>query len=100
VVHTGEQAPATQDVDPFGFVHVVPHEPQLLVLVLRFVRQPLFGLPPQTAYPALQTGVQTPATHDVVPFGFEHVTPHAPQLVVELEMLVSQPLLGFPSQSA
>ena len=48
-LHTGVQRPDTQDVVPFMFAHAVPHAPQLVELVLRFVSQPLFGLPSQLA---------------------------------------------------
>jgi hypothetical protein len=59
----------------------LPHVPQFEI-VSRLVWQPLFALPLQTAQPALHTGEQWPAEHEVVPLGFVHAVPQAPQLVV------------------
>jgi hypothetical protein len=66
-------------------------------LVLRFVSQPLFGLPSQSPKPPAQTGVQTPETQLVVPLALLQLTPQAPQLAVVLSA-VSQPLAALPSQ--
>jgi hypothetical protein len=92
--------PPTQLVVPCAFAHCVPHEPQLFAFVLTLVSQPLFGLPSQSAVPALQLGSHTPATHAVVPLALVQFTPQAPQLPVLVFVFVSQPLFAFPSQLA
>ena len=81
-------------------VHVqpCPHVPQWLVFVCVFVSHPLIGLPSQSAIPELHTGVHTPATHVVVPLGFVHSVPHAPQWLTVLDRSVSHPLLRLVSQ--
>jgi hypothetical protein len=99
-LHVGTHAPDVHVVDPFGFVHAVPQVPQLVALVLRLIWQPWFGLPPQTAYPALHDGVHAPPVHEVVPFGFVHVVPQVPQLPVLVLRLIWQPRLGLPPQTA
>jgi hypothetical protein len=68
-------------------------------VVVSGVSQPLFASPSQLPKPAAQTGVQTPATQEVVPFWLAHATPHAPQLVALVWVSVSQPFAGLPSQS-
>lgn len=100
MLHKGEQTPEIQLVEPLGLVHADRHAPQLLMLLCRFVSQPLTGLPSQLEKPAAHTGEQVPETQLVVPFGFEHTVPQPPQLLMLLLVLVSQPLLGLPSQSA
>jgi hypothetical protein len=96
--HTGVHRPATHDVVPWALVHFIPHEPQLFVLVPVVVSHPFFGSASQSPYPVLQTGVQSPPTHDVVPFALEHATPHAPQFAALVFVSVSQPLPTLPSQ--
>jgi hypothetical protein len=44
--------------------------------------------------------MHTPATHEVVPFGFVHFAPQALQLFTFVCVSVSHPLAGLPSQSA
>jgi hypothetical protein len=46
-VHTGTQAPPTQDVLPWAFEQTFPQAPQLAVLVVRFVSQPFAAFPSQ-----------------------------------------------------
>jgi hypothetical protein len=100
VLQTGLQLPDAQLVVPFWFVHCLPHAPQLLVLVLMLVSQPFAVLASQSLNPELQLGVQFPLRQLVVPLAFVQVAPQVPQLVALVLMLVSQPLLGLPSQSA
>ena len=92
--------PLLQTGVPVGQVHALPQEPQLLMLVFLFVSQPLTGLPSQLAQPLLHTGAHTPLEQEVVPLGFTHATPQAPQLPVEVAVFVSQPFAAFASQSA
>jgi hypothetical protein len=96
----GAQVPDTQLVVPLVLVHLVPHEPQLLTFALVLVSQPLFGLPSQSAVPAVQIGAHAPATQLVVPLTFVHCTPQTPQLLRLVSRLVSQPLTAFASQLA
>jgi hypothetical protein len=96
----GEQALFTQAVEPFVFEQVNPHDPQLVTVFVRLVSQPLFLLLSQLPKPPLQMGVHAPAAHEVVPLVFVQIVPQAPQLVVLVWVLVSQPLFTFASQLA
>jgi len=73
--------------------------PQFVRFVFVFVSQPLLGFESQLWNPAAHTGVHTLAWHDVVPFGFVHAVPHAPQLLALFDEFVSQPVAYCPSQS-
>jgi hypothetical protein len=98
--HEIEQLPAEQVGVPLADEHAAPHPPQLAVLVLMFVSQPFELLPSQLPKPASQpTSWQVPLAHDSVAFAMSQATPHAPQLV-SVFRLVSQPLVGSPSQFA
>jgi hypothetical protein len=97
-VQTGVQTPATQLVVPFAFVQAMPQPPQLLMSVVVGVSQPFFGLPSQSAKPALQVGTQTPAVHAVEPCAFEQAMPQPPQLLIFDAKTASQPLTALPSQ--
>jgi hypothetical protein len=77
-----------------------PHAPQLLTLVLMLVSQPSAGLFVQCANPLLQANWQIPLVHVGVALFAEHLSPHPPQLLTFVLMLVSQPLAGLPSQFA
>jgi hypothetical protein len=48
--------------------------------------------------PELQTGWHTPPEQLVLPLALMQACPHAPQSVVVVLVLVSQPLVGSPSQ--
>jgi hypothetical protein len=98
--HVGVQTPALQTVVPLGLAHTVPHAPQLLVVELRLVSQPLLRLASQLPQPLAHAGVQTPATQEVVPCGLVHPAAHAPQFEVLVCRSVSQPLPGSLSQLA
>jgi hypothetical protein len=50
--------------------------------------------------PGTQLGMQTPSEHCVVPSEVVHARSQPPQLMSSLEVAVSQPLAGSPSQSA
>ena len=95
----GTQAPAVQLVDPLGLTQTVPQEPQLEVEVSA-VSQPLPSLPSQLPKPELQAPkVHVPPLQVAVALLREHGTPQPPQSL-DVLVLVSQPLLGLPSQSA
>jgi hypothetical protein len=97
-LHTGTQAVPTQSVVPFEFVHVLPQAPQWLSLFVKFVSQPLPGVPSQLPKPAVHMpSVQTPFGHVSAAFAKAQGVPQAPQSV-SVVVLVSQPLSGLPSQ--
>ncbi len=81
-----------------AYEQTVPHAPQFKFDVFVFVSHPLFGLPSQLAKPCAHMGAHAPPLHDVVPFMFEHVVPHDPQLLALLVVLISQPFAYCPSQ--
>jgi hypothetical protein len=96
-LQTGEQAPSTQEVVPFAFVHVTPQAPQWLA-ALRDCSQPVASLPSQLSKPVSQlTTAQVPVAQDSVPFGRSQVSPQLPQSV-RVRTLVSQPSVGSPLQ--
>jgi hypothetical protein len=76
-----------------------PQAPQLLTLVTRLVSQPFAERPSQLPKPALHDAtVQTPLVQAAAPFAPPHDTPHAPQLLMLVRRLVSQPFAEMPSQ--
>ncbi len=98
MLQMGVQVPALQLVVPLRLVHCVVQTPQWSTSVLRFVSQPLFGFPSQSAKPAVQLGTQAPALHAVVPLAFVHVVLQAPQLFASVLVFASQPFIALPSQ--
>jgi hypothetical protein len=90
--------PFWQEADAFANEHALLHMPQWVRLALVLVSQPLFGLESQLANPAAQTGEHAPPWHEVVPFALEQASPHEPQLVRLVAVLVSQPFAYWPSQ--
>ena len=79
-------------------MQLLPHAPQLLVLVLRFASHPLLSTLSQFAYPLLQlVSVQVPDEQDSAALARLQAVPQLPQLVV-LFNGVSQPLFTLPSQ--
>jgi hypothetical protein len=79
----------------------VPQAPQWLVLVVVVTSQPLTPLPSQLARPALHTGRQTPPEHEVLLAPVvEQTVPQAPQWLVLVVVVTSQPLAPLPSQLA
>lgn len=99
-LQTGVHVPPTQLVVPFGLRHTRPHWPQWFVVVLRFVSHPLFGLPSQSAKPALHDGTQAPAVQLVVPLAFTHGALQLPQWLALVFVSTSHPLVAMPSQLA
>ena len=79
----------------------VPQAPQLFVAVRRLASQPLMGLPSQLPKPRRHARAHPLLTHETVAFEPAMQTvPHAPQLAALVCVLVSQPLVATPSQSA
>jgi hypothetical protein len=78
-----------------------PQPPQLAELVLVLVSQPLAALPSQSAKVALQVATwHALFTHFAVALLRLQIVPHVPQFALSPAMLVSQPLVILPSQSA
>jgi len=80
-LQVGLQIPALQEVaEAFWLLHELLQAPQLAVLVLVSVSQPLPALPSQLPRPGLQAATpHSPPSHLAVPFGVEQVVPQAPQ---------------------
>jgi hypothetical protein len=66
LAQTGTQVPDAQRAVPCGFAQRVPHTPQFDG-VSRLVSQPFAGFASQSAYPAWQLGVHSPAPQAAVP---------------------------------
>jgi hypothetical protein len=80
-------------------VQARPQEPQLLLLVRRFTSQPSARLPLQLAKPGLHVAIaHVPLAQAAVALAKAQRLPQAPQWVVALRTLVSQPLPVFMSQ--
>jgi hypothetical protein len=70
--HAMEHAPSAHAATPWFVEHGVPHAPQFLMLVLRFVSQPFEARPSQSAKPSLQLAMtHLPPAHPGVPFAIE-----------------------------
>jgi hypothetical protein len=72
----------------------LPQAPQLFVLLVRLVSQPLLARPSQLPKPALQVIPQAVPLHDGVPFTLEHTLPQVPQFCVLFRL--TQAPLQFP----
>lgn len=77
-----------------------PQAPQFAGSVSRFVSQGVDGSPSQSAYGGVHAQTpQTPPTQIAQPPPEPHACPQPPQLFTSAARFVSQPLVGFPSQS-
>src|SRR5258708_7181600 len=83
---------------PLG--HLVPQTPQLLASVPVLISQPSPATLLQSAKPALQTTVQTPAAQVGVVLARLQTLPQPPQLAMSVWVPVSQPSAAIMSQSA
>ena len=93
VAQTAPQTPAAQKVVALGPAgHAVPQAPQWSGSLARLVQ-----VPAQLRCPVWQLTPHWPAEH-TVPLG--QTVPQAPQLVLLVLVLTSQPLAASPSQSA
>ena len=98
--HVPVHTPAVQVfVDMFVPGQTMLQPPQLVVLVPVFASQPLMGLPSQSEKPPAHTGTHRPATQLVVPCAFAQTMPQPPQFDALFDVMVSQPLFLFASQS-
>jgi hypothetical protein len=92
-----EHTPATQ---PWLLGQTVPHWPQWVLLVWRFVSQPFVRLVSQSPKPATQ--LHCPERQSLVRVLFippeGHLEPQAPQLAAEVRRSASQPLKMLLSQ--
>jgi hypothetical protein len=97
-----EQIPAEQlTAVAFIKLHAWPHVPQLETVTMRFISQPSLLIPLQFANPALHAPIpHTPAVQTDVPLATIHVSPHWPQLFMDMFRFVSHPSAGFPLQFA
>lgn len=75
------------------------HAPQLLKFARKSTSHPLATLPSQLPKPVAHVMVQTPPAQPGVPPAAEQRTPQAPQLLTSVNTVLSQPLVGTPSQS-
>jgi len=92
------QVPPLQNLP---LVHALPQAPQLALSELTGRSQPLLAMPSQSRKPALQAITRhPPATHTAVALGRLHALPQAPQWLVSVWVLTSQPFASIRSQSA
>jgi hypothetical protein len=94
------QTPAMQFGVPPAEGQTAPQPPQLFTSEARTASQPFDSIPSQLAYPALHTMPHEEPLHVAVPCCALQVVPHAPQLLGEVLVSVSQPFAAMPSQSA
>ncbi len=96
-LQVGVHVPLGHVVVPFGFVHCVPHVPQLET-VLSDASQPLVTRPSQLPKLALQPIEQAPRAQLGVPLLLLQIVPQAPQFEVLICVFTSQPFAPAPSQ--
>jgi hypothetical protein len=96
-----EHDPALHEAAPWMLAHMVPHEPQLDVLVWVLASQPLAAIPSQFWKVPVHAPIwQTPgATHEGAALGKLQVLPHVPQLRTSFVLSTSQPSPGLLLQS-
>ncbi|KAG0586078.1 hypothetical protein KC19_2G062200 [Ceratodon purpureus] len=101
-LHEYSHLPPLHFVTAFGIsLHFVPQAPQLFVSVPVLDSHPLVQSPSQLLNPGLHEYSHLPPLHFVTAFGISlHFVPQAPQLLVSVPVLDSQPFAGFMSQSA
>jgi hypothetical protein len=93
--------PAEQVARALGKLHTMPQPPQWEALLWMSTSQPLLMSPSQSAVPATQRVLHTPAEHSgVVPMGPVQVLPQVPQARSEERRFSSQPSAGLLLQSA
>src|SRR5262249_13706378 len=85
---------------PMAAEHALPHEPQLVTLVVRSVSQPFVATPSQSPSPTEQVEIpQVPLTQLGVPPVAEQTFPQVLQLLTSEATFVSQPFARLLSQS-
>jgi hypothetical protein len=85
---------------PCATLHCVPQAPQALTLFVSGVSQPSPAAALQLPKPAEQTIPHWPPEQKAEPFVPLQAAPQAPQCPTLVEVSVSQPFAGLPSQSA
>lgn len=98
LLHTMVQVPPEQDGLPLFELHPALHPPQCVVLVFRFVSQPLAALLSQLPHPELQTMPHVPPEQVAVPFVESQALLQAPHASGLLPVTVSQPFATLLSQ--
>ncbi|RYZ61054.1 MAG: hypothetical protein EOP08_13995 [Proteobacteria bacterium] len=90
--------PVVSHVSPDA--QVVPHAPQFVGPVLKFVSQPLTAISSQFPKPAAHArSVHEPATQPATPLtGVGHLLPHPPQWLGSMSRLISQPSIELELQ--
>jgi hypothetical protein len=97
--HMGEHRPLEHDVEPFAFVHVVPHMPQFIELFVVLTSQPFAYMPSQFWKPiAHDWTAHVVPLHVGVPFCTEHTLPQVPHALTLFVVAVSQPFEMVASQ--
>jgi len=94
------QTPALQRGVALPASHTLRHLPQLVASLAVFASQPFDRSSSQSVKPGSQLISQAPATQLGAPFTAGQESPQPLQLATSVRVLVSQPFLGFPSQSA
>ena len=94
------QTPLAQYGVPPVALHLCPQVLQLLTSTFVLISQPLLSSPSQFAYPGSQVMPHVEPEQDGRPFWLLQTCPQALQLAGSVLVLASQPLAGFPSQSA
>lgn len=90
VPQVGTHLLALQLVDPWSFVQAAPHAPQLALLVVRSISQPLLTLLSQSPKLVLHVSVHFPALHEGVSLLLLHAFVQLPQCATSLSVFVSQ----------
>jgi hypothetical protein len=92
--------PLAHDSMPPATVHACPQVPQLLGSAAVWSSQPSAFIMLQSPQPVVHAMAHVPLAHEAVPFAVPHFFLHAPQLLVSVFVLTSQPLAFVMSQSA
>jgi len=96
-----EHAPLEHLGVAFGYVHFVPHVPQLFTSVEVEISQPFNALASQFPQPASQVPIeQTPVEHFGVACGKTQALPQPPQWLTLVLMSISHPVVALLSQFA
>jgi hypothetical protein len=92
--------PCTHQGVPLPAWQTLPQAPQWLTSLVTFFSRPFLRSSSQSAKPSAHVIWQSPLEQYGVPFSAPHVSPHFPQFAPSLLVFTSQPLSGWPSQSA
>jgi hypothetical protein len=95
-----EHAPLKHVAVACANVHDLPHAPQLVTVLLRFVSQPFAAFESQSPNPAVHATWQLPPEQLGAPFDELHTRPQDPQLFGSVDVFTSQPVPYERSQFA